>query len=76
MDGGDFGSNGPFQIGANEYFVMGDNRDDSQDSRYRGPVPRSLIYGKATMIYWSAGRDEAGNETIRWDRVFTTIGPE
>ena len=41
------------------YFVMGDNRDDSQDSRYWGFVPRENIIGKPLVIYWSV-RD--------WDR--------
>ncbi len=35
------------------YFVMGDNRDDSQDSRYWGFVPRENIIGRPLVIYWS-----------------------
>jgi len=35
------------------YFVMGDNRDDSQDSRYWGFVPRENIIGRPLLIYWS-----------------------
>ncbi len=43
---------GPREIPPGEYFVMGDHRDSSNDSRVFGPVPRSFIYGKAVFAYW------------------------
>ena len=45
-------------IQAGEYFVMGDHRSISSDSRDFGPVPRDLIYGRAAFVYWPV--DQAG----------------
>jgi len=51
---------GPFYVPEGKYFAMGDNRDNSQDSRFWGYVPRDHIVGKALAIYWSyeTPRDE------------------
>jgi signal peptidase I len=44
---------GPVTVPPDQYFVMGDNRDNSQDSRYWGFLPRDYVKGKALVIYWS-----------------------
>jgi signal peptidase I len=44
---------GPFPVPRGNYFGMGDNRDNSLDSRYWGPIPRENIFGRPFLIYWS-----------------------
>jgi len=44
---------GPVTVPPGHYFMMGDNRDNSQDSRYWGFLPREYIKGKALLVYWS-----------------------
>jgi signal peptidase I len=46
----------PFKVPAGYYFMMGDNRDESDDSRFWGPVPRSWIIGEAFATYWPPDR--------------------
>ncbi len=43
-------------VGPNEYFVLGDHRNSSNDSRAWGMVPRDCIYGKAVFVYWPPDR--------------------
>jgi len=62
---------GPVMVPPTQYFVMGDNRDNSQDSRYWGFLPRSYVKGRAMMIYWSY---ESDRDDFVDDGLGATIG--
>ena len=67
---------GPVTVPAGHYFMMGDNRDDSQDSRFWGFLPQSYVKGRALFIYWSFDTPEDGSPggfAPRWGRLFHQI---
>jgi len=56
------------------YWMMGDNRHNSEDSRYWGYVPFDHVVGKPVFIWFSWNSDAKGIEKVRWERLFTTVG--
>jgi len=69
---------GPVTVPDGHYFMMGDNRDDSQDSRFWGFLPASYVKGRALFIYWSFDTPDDGSAPesflgVRWDRLLHQI---
>jgi signal peptidase I len=68
---------GPIVVPPRNYFVLGDNRDNSLDSRYWGFVPDTLIRGKPLIIYYSYRPDSSSRESwlarVRWHRIGTRV---
>lgn len=62
---GDLGVDTPFQLPNDSYFVMGDNRNNSYDSRYRGAVPQNLIWGRPSQVYYSESMPERTFKKVR-----------
>lgn len=76
------GKNGEIEVPADSYFVMGDNRNNSEDSRYWGFVPRDLVIGRAMFVYWSydeSAESSSGGilvnffKNTRWTRTGTLV---
>lgn len=57
----------------NYYWMMGDNRHNSADSRYWGFVPEDHIVGKPIFVWWSSDPDRKGLKGIRWNRLFRLV---
>lgn len=55
------------------YWMMGDNRHNSADSRYWGFVPEDHIVGKPIFIWWSSDPDRSGVRGVRWGRLFRWV---
>ena len=83
-ESGEYGVNQAVIVPEGSYFAMGDNRDNSQDSRYWGFVPRSNVIGRALYVYWSFNDDDpeykgSRNPIVRfllntnWKRTGTPI---
>lgn len=78
MDGRSYaGEYGPVVVPPDHYFMMGDNRDNSSDSRYWGFVPQENILGKAMVIYFSFDKRNPYNwnvfSAVRWHRILNII---
>jgi signal peptidase I len=70
-------SYGPVTVPPGYYFMMGDNRDNSEDSRYWGFLPRDYVKGKALFVYFSFGDASTGLSgalgNVRWGRILHQI---
>ena len=66
----------PQKLRPNQYFMMGDNRDHSYDSRFWGPITRDAIEGRAMFIYWSCADELSALSCfydVRWSRMFNLV---
>ena len=84
--GGSVDNFGPFTVPEGKYWVMGDSRKNSEDSRYWGFLDKSLIHGRASFVIYSIDSEESlwlfelckhpvafWREAVRWDRTFKKL---
>ena len=68
---------GPLVVPSAHLFVLGDNRDNSLDSRYWGFVPDSMVKGRPVLVYFSYAPDSTTSVAfltkVRWDRLWTRV---
>jgi len=69
MEGAPRDNFGPFTVPRSSFFVMGDNRDQSYDSRFWGVVDMDEIKGKAFIMYWSWDSRGSFLDKVRWNRL-------
>jgi signal peptidase I len=77
----------PFTVPPDSYFALGDNRDNSYDSRFWGPVPAANLKGRAMFVYWSFPLEPSAHRSVkelvsialnffrrtRWDRILMPV---
>ena len=64
---------GPITVPTDSYFVMGDNRDQSLDSRFWGFVKMDKVKGRAFLVYWSWNGQGSWTDWVRWNRIGKSI---
>ena len=72
--GGSRDNFGPITVPENQYFCLGDNRDNSNDSRFWGTVPAEFVKGRALLVYWSFGGETPDGTWRGWGSKLRQLG--